>query len=230
MLEALVSVFTKALEASVKAGGETANRRPDYYTKSSSASSTPSSLSDIVAKVVSDLAPSQRRGIIACLTDSDLLACSQANHDLAVDYLEILKGLLPLLTHEQMVSTSELCWPTRPALLPTMKPYILRAPAAPAVQASSDSSSFPSQLLHFCLTLELTLLRQSRCTAIPSNEEGEPTPSHHHLPGTYAISIEYFGYFLFDESYKSGLKHKYVYTIYDTTFRSFSSVLNGPCE
>ena len=195
MLEALVSVFTKALEASVKAGAETASRRPDYYTKSSSASSTPSSLSDIVAKVVSDLAPSQRRGIIACLTDSDLLACSQANHDLAVDYLEILKGLLPLLTHEQMVSTSELCWPTRPALLPTMKPYILRAPAAPAVQASSDSSSFPSQLLHFCLTLELTLLRQSRCTAIPSSEEGEPAPSHHHLPGTYAINIESFCYF-----------------------------------
>ena len=60
MLEALVSVFTKALEASVKAGAETSNRhrRPDYYTKSSSASCTPSSsLSDIVAKVVSDLAP-----------------------------------------------------------------------------------------------------------------------------------------------------------------------------
>ena len=125
-----------------------------------------------------------------------------------MDYLEILKGLLPLLTHEQMVSTSELCWPTRPALLPTMKPYILRAPA---VQASSDSpSSFPSQLLHFCLTLELTLLRQSRCNAISSSEEGEPTPSHHHLPGTYAINIESFGYFLFDESSKSGLKHKYV--------------------
>ena len=143
MLEAVVNVFAKALESSMAA------KRPDYYTKTKS-------LSDIVAKVVSDMAPSERRGVLECLTCADLLVCSQVKPAIALDYLQILKGILPFLTPSQLEAVSEFCSPWHPGLIPTMRPLYLDK------KKQSEQNQFPVKLLEFYFSLQVSLLKQTQ--------------------------------------------------------------------
>ena len=55
------------------------------------------------------MAPSERRGILLCLTCEGLLASSQAQPKLGLDYLEILKGVLPFLNTKQLEELSGKC-------------------------------------------------------------------------------------------------------------------------
>ena len=137
----------KALESTVAA------KRPDYYTKTKS-------LSDVVAKVVSDMAPRERRGVLECLTCTDLLVCAQVQPTLASDYLQVLKGVLPFLTPAQLKAVSEFCRPWHPGLTPTMRPYILNKGRQGQSAASKDQ--FPVKLLEFYFSSQVSLLKQAQ--------------------------------------------------------------------
>lgn len=110
-------------------------------------------LQDAMAKVLTEMAASERKGLLECLVyQKDNLATCVAFPALGEQIVRILIGLLPMLQVDDLEAVIEQCRPDRPDFWPVLWP----------LKATKEHNEFGLMLLNFYITVQLLWIKKAK--------------------------------------------------------------------